>query len=165
MKYVFSKIAISLVSSFAIAGCSTGGSSHGDDAGHDDKHDKYSVGKPADGGIDRRVSVSLEDSMRFKFSPSLDTLKNGESIQFVVRNNGKIPHEFSIGNAVDQKKHAEMMLKMPGMTHKDPNTVSLKSGESATLGWTFQGDDTVVFACNVPGHFEAGMRHDVKIGG
>ena len=25
------------------------------------------------------------------------------------------------------------------------------------------GDDTVVFACNIPGHFEAGMKHVLPI--
>ncbi|MDH3219117.1 MAG: hypothetical protein OEO19_06245 [Gammaproteobacteria bacterium] len=52
-----------------------------------------------------------------------------------------------------------MMQKMPDMKHNDPNTVSLAPGESTSLTWKFMGKDTVVFACNIPGHFEAGMKH------
>jgi uncharacterized cupredoxin-like copper-binding protein len=70
----------------------------------------------------------------------------------------EIRAEFSIGNAEDQVKHANMMQKMPDMKHSDPNTVSLAPGESAKLSWKFMGKDTVVFACNIPGHFEAGMK-------
>jgi hypothetical protein len=47
----------------------------------------------------------------------------------------------------------------------DPKTVLPEPGESATLAWRLQSADTVVFACNIPGHFEAGMRHDLAIMG
>lgn len=42
---------------------------------------------------------------------------------------------------------------------------SLEPGESASLSWPFEGSDTVVFACNIPGHFEAGMHYDIAIMG
>jgi hypothetical protein len=74
---------------------------------------------------DRQIKVSMLDTMRFVFEPELKSLKHGETIEFVVTNDGAIQHEFSIGNAVDQVKHAEMMRKMPDMDHQDPNTVSL----------------------------------------
>lgn len=124
---------------------------------------RFSVGEPANANIDRTISVSMLDSMRFVFTPSFEELHDGEVIEFIVKNDGSIVHEFSIGNAEDQIKHAEMMRKMPGMKHNDPNTASLEPGETAKLIWRFKGDDTVVFACNEPGHFEAGMRHDLKI--
>jgi len=133
------------------------------DHSHKQGEGMFAVGEPAQGHIDRHVSVSMLDTMRFVFSPGLDTLKNGESIEFTVRNDGKIKHEFSIGNAKEQMAHAEMMMKMPDMHHADPNTVSLNPGETATLSWTFRGNDTVVFACNIPGHFSAGMHHKVAI--
>ena len=67
-----------------------------------------------------------------------------------MHNDGKILHEFSIGNATVQMEHAQM-IKMGARI--DPNTASPEPGESATLAWRWQGADTVVFACNVPGHF------------
>ena len=131
------------------------------DHGHDDA--EFAVGKPFKGKPDRIVNVSMLDSMRFEFSPELKDLHHGEKIKFVVKNNGSIVHEFSVGNSEEQMKHAEMMRKMPNMMHKDPNTVSLKPGETADLNWRFMGEDTVVFACNIPGHFEAGMHHEADI--
>ena len=132
---------------------------------HKHSHDaeSFSVGEPGKGTPDRQIKVSMLDTMRFVFEPELKSLKHGETIEFVVTNNGAIQHEFSIGNAVDQVKHAEMMRKMPNMKHEDPNTVSLAAGESARLKWKFMGDDTVVFACNIPGHFEAGMKQVLPI--
>ncbi len=135
-------------------------------AGSDDHshgHDTYSVGMPGKGKPDRRISVSMRDSMRFVFEPVLRSLKHGETIEFLVSNDGAIRHEFSIGNAEDQVKHAAMMRKMPDMDHDDPNTVSLEAGKTGKLSWRFMGEDTVVFACNIPGHFEAGMKHELAI--
>jgi len=155
MKITISTIILGLASTFAFAS--------GDHAHKHDDEGMFAVGEPATGPIDRRISVSMLDTMRFVFSPALDTIKDGESVEFSVRNDGKIKHEFSIGNAKEQMAHAEMMRKMPDMHHADPNTVSLEPGESATLAWKFKGKDTVVFACNIPGHFEAGMHHDVAL--
>lgn len=140
--------------SFAIAGGT-----------HEHSHDgeKFSVGEPGKGSPDRQIKVAMLDSMRFVFEPQLNNLRHGETIEFVVTNDGAIQHEFSIGNAEDQVKHAEMMRKMPNMKHEDPNTVSLAAGGTARLKWKFMGDDTVVFACNIPGHFEAGMKHVLPI--
>lgn len=132
---------------------------------HDHSHGPadFAVGEPADGKPDRVIEVSMLDTMRFVFKPELNDLHDGEVIRFNVRNDGQVVHEFSIGNAAEQKKHAEMMRKMPDMKHEDPNTVSLEPGASATITWRFKGKDTVVFACNIPGHFEAGMRHDLAL--
>ena len=133
---------------------------------HDHSHGptNHGVGVPGTGEPDRVISVSMRDSMRFEFNPQLGELRNGETIEFRVINDGQIQHEFSIGNAEEQVKHAQMMQKMPNMKHNDPNTVSLAPGESANLSWKFMGKDTVVFACNIPGHFEAGMKHILAIG-
>jgi len=155
MQYIFKVVILSLFSSTVLA---SGTHSHG----HETM--KYSVGEPGKGTPDRIISVSMQDSMRFGFAPDLGALKNGETIEFRLRNEGKVQHEFSIGNAEDQIKHAQMMQKMPDMKHSDPNTVSLAAGESASLAWKFKGKDTVVFACNIPGHFEAGMKHILAIG-
>ena len=155
MKHVFTVVVLSLFSSAVLA---SGTHSHS----HESM--QYSVGEPGKRSPDRVISVSMQDSMRFEFAPELGSLKDGETIEFRVRNDGNIQHEFSIGNAEDQVKHAQMMQKMPGMKHNDPNTVSLAPGESASLSWKFMGKDTVVFSCNIPGHFEAGMKHIQAIG-
>jgi uncharacterized cupredoxin-like copper-binding protein len=156
MKFVTTTIVLALFSSTLMAS-GTHSHSHG--------NAKFSVGEPGKGIPDRSIAVSMRDTMRFVFEPDLGDLKHGETIEFKVRNVGQIQHEFSIGNAEDQVKHAIMMQKMPDLKHSDPNTVSLLPGESTTLSWKFMGKETVVFACNIPGHFEAGMKHALAIKG
>jgi uncharacterized cupredoxin-like copper-binding protein len=75
---------------------------------HKHSHDAelFSVGEPGKGTPDRQIKVSMLDTMRFVFEPELKSLKHGETIEFVVTNNGAIQHEFSIGNAVDQVKRS-----------------------------------------------------------
>ncbi len=156
------KLIIIFCLSLAPAAVVAGGT---DDHGHGHGHADFAVGEPTADKPDRVFEVSMLDTMRFVFRPEFDDLHDGEVIRFDVRNDGKILHEFSIGNAAEQKKHAKMMREMPNMKHEDPNTVSLEPGTSASITWRFRGHDTVVFACNIPGHFEAGMRYDLAIEG
>ncbi len=133
---------------------------------HDHSHShahESGVGQPIGVMPDRIVEVAMRDTMRFVFEPELEALTDGEVVAFVIRNEGRIAHEFSIGDAEEQARHAEMMRKMPDMKHADPNAVTLDPGEIGVIKWRFLGDETVVFACNIPGHFEAGMVHRVDI--
>jgi len=163
MKYFLSAI-VSVLFGTSLMAAGTHEHSHDHDHVHDQGKMQFSVGKPGKGKPDRVVSVSMRDNMQFVFEPALATLRDGETVEFRVTNDGKIRHEFSIGDAADQAEHAAMMRKMPDMVHDDPNTVSLEPGKSAILSWKFTGAELVVFACNIPGHFEAGMRHEVPIG-
>jgi uncharacterized cupredoxin-like copper-binding protein len=151
------------------ASTSFAGGTHGD--GHSnsttDTHENTHASPIGDPAIyspeNRQVEVALNDMMRFYFTPPLDTLKEGEAVTFIIRNEGKIDHEFSIGTADEQKSHMDMMKEMPEMVHHDNTTVSLSPGAEAEMNWRFAGKEEVVFSCNIPGHFEAGMRHEAKI--
>ncbi|CEG59257.1 Copper-binding protein (fragment) (plasmid) [Legionella fallonii LLAP-10] len=58
-----------------------------------------------------------------------------------------------------------MMRAMPNMVHEDGNTITLKPGETKTLTWKFKSTPghEIVFSCNIPGHFEAGMYQKGKV--
>jgi len=115
------------------------------------------VGGPArESAASRTVQVELLDTMRFAFDKPLE-LKRGEVVRFKVTNRGRMRHEFSIGSEVEQDAHRAMMRNMPDMVHKDPNAVTVEPGETRELVWLFDGEQAVVFACNIPGHAEAGM--------
>ncbi len=157
MKHFFIALSLGLFSSTLLAG---GTQSHG----HDHDAMQSSVGEPASGKPDRIIRVAMRDSMRFVFEATLETLRRGEVVEFRVRNDGVIAHEFSIGSIDEQLRHAAMMREMPDMKHDDPNAITLAPGESGRLAWRFLGNEEVVFACNIPGHFEAGMKHTVAIG-
>jgi uncharacterized cupredoxin-like copper-binding protein len=156
---------ILLIMTSASFASGTHGEGHSDDItdSHENTH-ASPIGDPANYSPEnRQVEVSLDDSMRFYFTPSLDALKEGEAVTFIIRNDGKMDHEFSIGTAEEQISHMEMMKKMPNMVHHDNTTVSLSAGAEAELSWRFAGKEEVVFSCNVPGHFEAGMHHKAMI--
>lgn len=122
-----------------------------------------SVGKPALGSkATRKVKITTSDNMRFSF-PENFSLKSGEIVTFIVTNEGKIPHEFSIGDEKEQKAHSLMMRKNPTMTHNDDNTITVNPQETKYLTWQFKGSEPVVFSCNIPGHYEGGMFKKIKI--
>ena len=152
------KVFVAMLLSGSFSSIALAGGSHGDD-----DHEGSPVGQLAMASqATKTIRVSAMDTMRYKFSPQLD-LQEGDIVRFVISNEGKISHEFSIGDKKEQKAHREMMRKMPGMVHADGNTITIKQGETSELTWQFKGDKEVIFACNIPGHFEAGMFAKVKI--
>jgi len=48
-------------------------------------------------------------------------------------------------------------MEAAGMMHDDPNSVLLEPGKTGEVIWTFSEVTEVGFACNVPGHRNAGM--------
>ena len=130
---------------------------HSGDGGH-----AQGVGMPGDPQkVSRTINVVMSDDMQF--TPARINAKRGDTIKFVVRNVGKIKHEMLIGSMTELKEHAELMRKMPGMEHAEPNQVVLDPGISGELIWQFTKAGTVDFACLQPGHFEAGMMGTVSV--
>jgi uncharacterized cupredoxin-like copper-binding protein len=137
---------------------------HGNGSGHHD-HDgpASTVGQPAlEARATKTIKVTTTDLMRFDFAEKL-AIEAGDIVTFIVTNDGKIPHEFSIGDEKEQTAHRKMMQKMPDMVHEDGNTVTIKPGDTKKLTWEFVSGNEVVFACNIPGHFEAGMVARTKV--
>jgi uncharacterized cupredoxin-like copper-binding protein len=98
-----------------------------------------------------------------RYTPDKIDVKAGETIRFFVKNTGKITHEMVIGSMDELKEHAEMMRKMPGMEHAEPNMVTLKPGQRGGIVWQFDKLGAVDFACLAPGHMEAGMVGKVMV--
>jgi uncharacterized cupredoxin-like copper-binding protein len=114
------------------------------------------LGRPGDAAtVSRTVEVAMGDDMRFQ--PANIVVKRGETVKFVVKNNGRLKHEMVLGTMKELKEHAATMRKNPEMEHDDPNAVSVEPGKTGTLIWQFTKTGTFDFACLVPGHFEAGM--------
>lgn len=57
------------------------------------------------------------------------------------------------------------MLQQPDMGHADGNAVLVKPGETKELIWTFSDAQNLEFACNLPGHYQAGMKGEIKVTG
>ncbi|MUK63757.1 copper-binding protein [Aliivibrio fischeri] len=126
--------------------------------------DMNAVGMPATGmKPDKVVHVILSDDMKITFKKEVDIQPN-DIVQFVIMNTGKIDHDFAIGNEAEQLEHREMMKKMTsGHAHDSGSTVTVKPGKAKQIIWHFHGDKNVEFACNIPGHAEAGMVKKITL--
>jgi uncharacterized cupredoxin-like copper-binding protein len=157
MSNTIKSIAISTVLMMATptfaAGNHAGGHGHGTEA----------IGKPGVAAkVTRTVQIDMTDNMRF--TPSSVTVRKDETVRFVVKNSGKIKHEFNLGAEKDLKAHYELMKKFPEMEHDEPNIASVEPGKTGEVIWQFTQAGTVNFACLHPGHYEAGMKGAVKVG-
>ena len=130
--------------------------------GHE--HESDAIGKPGVAAkVSRTVKVDMADTMRFSFSNL--TVKQGETIRFVVSNSGKVKHEMVLGTGKELKEHAELMKKNPEMEHADDNMVTVAPGKTGEIIWQFTKAGKVDYACLQPGHFEAGMKGVVTVAG
>lgn len=110
----------------------------------------------------RTIEVLMDDKMRF--TPSKIDVKAGETIRFVIINEGKIPHEMVIGTLAELQAHAAEMLAMSDMPHhEEPNMLTLDAGQRGELTWQFDTATEVDFACLIPGHTEAGMVGKIHV--
>ncbi len=133
----------------------------------------------------RTVQVAMYDNY---YEPETVTVKAGETVRFVVTNQGQLVHEFNLGTPAMHAAHQDEMQMMVdhgvleadrinrdaatamqasmghGM-HEDPNSVLLEPGQTAEVTWSFPTDASVdlEFACNVPGHYEAGMQGGIEL--
>ncbi|TPG79719.1 cupredoxin domain-containing protein [Pseudomonas arsenicoxydans] len=139
----------------------------------------YDFGQPAAAAqASRSVEVVMGD---MSFTPKAIDIKAGETIRFVLVNKGQLLHEFNLGDAAMHAKHQQEMLQMQQsgmltptsmkemdhgsmagmdhgmMKHDDPNSVLVEPGKTAELTWTFTKATSLEFACNIPGHYQAGM--------
>lgn len=146
------------------------------DAGH-----AYDFGKPAKAAqATRTVEIKLGEMF---FEPENIDVKPGETVRFVIHNSGSLLHEFNLGSAAMHAGHQKEMQQMMDagmltptgmqhdmsqmdhskmghgqmMKHDDPNSVLVEPGKTAELTWTFSKATSLEFACNIPGHYQAGM--------
>ena len=109
----------------------------------------------------RTVEIAMSDDMRF--TPSTVEVKQGETLRFVLRNEGKVLHEMVIGTAKALEEHAALMQKFPGMEHDEPHMAHVASGRKGQLVWKFNRAGEFDFACLIPGHYQAGMVGKIKV--
>lgn len=113
------------------------------------------------GKATRTIHVDMSDRMRF--TPDSLAIKQGETVKFVVKNSGKVMHEFVLGTMAELKEHAAMMKKHPGMEHDEPYMAHVAPGKTETILWQFSQSGNFHFGCLIPGHFEAGMIGRVAV--
>ena len=159
----------------------TFGAAHADS----DQH-TMDFGSPGDrDSVTRTIEITMGDNY---FEPESFDVRSGETILFVIHNEGEFLHEFNLGTAAMHAEHQEEMMTMmehgmltdsginhdmmdmdhSGMDmtehkHDDPNTVLVEPGSTQELVWTFKDATGLEFACNVPGHYDSGMMGMVNM--
>lgn len=130
--------------------------------------------------VRRTIDVVMRDNA---FAPQRIQIRAGETVRFRLRNEGQLLHEFNIGTAamhVQHQRDMQMMFdhgmmtatamtgtatmdharmrhgSMP-MRHDDPNAILVEPGQAGELVFRFTRAAELEFACNVPGHYQAGM--------
>lgn len=163
--------AMTLSANVFAAGAHSGGHGHGAAIGEPGKASQAS----------RTISVEMHDNY---YEPETIEVQPGETVRFVVENKGNLVHEFNLGTPEMHEAHQEEMMMMVehgviqggklnhdmmnmemdghSMKHDDPNSVLLEPGQSKEIVWKFTEKANLEFACNVPGHYQAGMYGEVK---
>lgn len=135
------------------------------------------LGRPASPRASARViTVILKDN---RFHPARIQVKDGQTVRFHVVNKDPVVHEFSFATPAEQNEHRMEMtmmanagmvtadrivsttMRMPNgtmMKHDDPNALLLAPGKTGDIAWNFTKPGTLQLACNMPGHFESGMK-------
>ena len=139
------------------------------------------LGIPAPRGRGRVVKIQMNE---YGYGVKSVTVKAGETIRFMITNNGILLHEFNINTAAEHAAHRPMMammmrhgmitpervvsltMTMPDgskMTHVEPNSVLVEPGKSAEISWKFTQAGELQIGCNIPDHTESGMVAVLKV--
>ncbi len=116
-----------------------------------------SSGMQSSGSGAQTVNI-LEGDMYIK--SDVTSFKVGTPYHFVVKNEGKVLHEFTIAK------------KVPGGNQDSRDAASVKDvdniqpGQTSTFDLTFKDPAPSVgmeFECSYPGHYEMGMHMDITV--
>lgn len=157
--------------------------SHGDDHGHG-HGDASEIGAAGDPDkVTTTINVVMYDNY---YEPEEIDIKEGETVRFIIKNDGDLVHEFNIATAAMHAAHGpEMAMMMDhgvlepdrinweaakamqasmghGM-HEEANSVLLEPGQSAEVIWAFPDHVELEFACNIPGHYDSGMMGEINL--
>jgi uncharacterized cupredoxin-like copper-binding protein len=127
------------------------------------------VGDPAK--VTRTIEVVVIENA---FSLKALDVRDGETVRFVVRNDGMDPHELTIGTAAEHTVHRRLMKEMMELQKKGGHAghsmadmahaggVWVEPGKTGSFVWTFARTANLEFACNIPGHYEDGMKGPIR---
>ena len=148
-----------LIAAISVASLFSTAMAAGDHAGG---HEFDAIGKPGVAAkASRTVQIDMTDAMRY--SPASVSVRQGETVRFVVKNSGKLKHEMVLGTEKELMEHYEVMKKNPEMEHADENMVTVAPGKSGEIVWQFTKAGKIDFACLQPGHYDAGMKGAVNV--
>ena len=114
-----------------------------------------------DKAVKRTVTFTMTDNMRF--TPDKLAVKQGETVKLVIKNKGKVMHEFVLGTKKELDEHAALMVKFPTMEHDEPYMAHVGPGKTGQIVWHFNKAGSFDFACLMAGHYAAGMVGKITV--
>ncbi len=142
------------------------------------------IGEKGDANnVDRTINIKMYDNY---YEPKFIEVKKGETIKFVVQNLGEMVHEYNIAtkemhikhqpemqklvdhgillvDKIDMNKMKKMSKKDHSLSHSHANSVMVEPKKTGEIIWKFSKSITLEMACNIPGHYEAGMAGKIII--
>lgn len=109
------------------------------------------------------ITVQITET-EFKIDSSMTSFTTGTTYHFIVKNAGKIAHEFMIMPKSERAMSGMSMGEMDHMTLARIETIA--PGETQTVDYTFPlstSGSHPEFACYLPSHYEAGMKLGVSV--
>ncbi|MBK5268496.1 MAG: hypothetical protein JJE47_13790 [Acidimicrobiia bacterium] len=110
----------------------------------------------------RTIHVTMKE---FSYAPTPIEVVAGETVEFVVHNEGAIQHEFRVTTIAAVEHH----IAEGHVDHSDglePGVMVLDPGQSGTMLVSFhEADELNVIACLIPTHYEAGMSTELNVAG
>ena len=103
------------------------------------------------------IRVTIRDS---RFIPKDFEFAVGTSVTFIVENTDPIDHEFLIGDEAVQQAHQEGTESHPGTK---PGEISIPIGETRTTTYTFDEPGRLLVGCQLPSHYDYGMKGSILI--
>ncbi len=142
------------------------------------------IGQPGTAkAASRTIAITLSD---MAIDPARIAVHPGETVRFQITNTGQLLHSFVIASQDGHGERQAMMgmmldhgmvtdtaivpammnMKHDGhaMAHDHTGLVLVEPGKSAELVWTFPQGGVIGAACDMPGHYEAGMVSRLSIG-
>ena len=122
------------------------------------------------GGSDHESNGSTAEATRtidvvmteFAYDPASVTVKAGETVKFVFRNEGKILHDAFLGDEAAQAEHEQEMRE--GDKHHGDDAIKVIPGKTGSLTHTFdKAGEALIIGCHETGHYEAGMKMTVTV--
>lgn len=111
--------------------------------------------------VQRTIRIRMSDTMRF--TPERIEIRQGETVRLVLKNEGRLLHEFVLGTKKQLDEHAALMLKFPDMEHQAPYMAHVPAGQSGQIVWRFNRAGEFDFACLIAGHYQAGMVGKLRV--
>ncbi len=117
-------------------------------------------------GAGRTIKIVMKG---LEFDPNFIEVRAGETIRFKLVNRDEIAHDFTIGSPAMQQARRSFIRVLHDAEELDPdakmqqshdhlNSVIVPPGVTKELVWTFKRTQKIEFGCNVPLHYEGGMK-------